>query len=263
MDVTAVTTSVGRRVPPAEQRSLRRLNALMAVVHGLQAALMIVLSTSRSLPVTGAFANGPPGQPERPLEVEQLFSYRLGWAIAAFEIISASAHAVVASPWGHGRYIRELEQCRNRFRWTEYALSASLMIVIIAGITGITDVAALLALFGINASMILFGWLMETTNPPGAPVSWTPFAFGCVAGIVPWAAIAVYLIGAGSDVPTFVYGIFVSLFVFFNCFAVTQLQQYRARGRWNDYLFGERVYIFLSLIAKSLLAWQVFVNVLI
>jgi len=246
-----------------DRRSLRRLNATMAVVHAAQAALMLVLSNSRSLPVTAVFGNGPPGQPTRAAEIDHLFSYRLGWAVAAFEIISALAHAVVASPWGFPRYLDELEHHRNRFRWTEYSFSASLMIVIIGGLTGVTDVVALLALFGINASMILFGWLMETTNQPGTRVSWTPFGFGCIAGVVPWAGIVIYLIGAGSDVPSFVYGIFVSLFVFFNCFAITQLLQYRARGRWADYLFGERVYIFLSLIAKSLLAWQVFANVLI
>jgi Heliorhodopsin len=60
-----------------------------------------------------------------------------------------------------------------------------------------------------------------------------------------------------------VYGIFVSLFLFFNCFAVTQFLQYRARGKWADYLRGERAYIVLSLLAKSALAWQIFVNVLL
>ncbi|MEO2105686.1 MAG: hypothetical protein ABGZ36_08610, partial [Actinomycetota bacterium] len=58
-------------------------------------------------------------------------------------------------------------------------------------------------------------------------------------------------------------GIFVSLFVFFNCFAVNQWLQYRQIGRWRDYLFGERVYVWLSITAKSVLAWQVFANTLI
>jgi hypothetical protein len=137
------------------------------------------------------------------------------------------------------------------------------MVVLIAGITGITDVAALAALFGVNAAMILFGWLMETTTPIRPARDWTPFAFGCIAGVFPWAAVLVYLVGAGSDVPGFVYGIYVSLFVLFNCFAVNQWLQYRARGRWADYVHGERVYIWLSLVAKSLLAWQVFANVLV
>ncbi len=224
---------------------------------------MIALSNGRSLPVTGAFGNGPPGQPAGPVELEHLFSYRIGWTVAAFSLLSALFHAIVASPWGFQRYERELAARRNRFRWVEYSLSASVMIVLIAGIVGISDVAALIALFGVNASMILFGWLMETTNEPGRVRSWAPFAFGCVAGATPWIAITVYLVRANGDVPSFVYGIFVSLFVFFNCFAVNQLLQYRGRGRWADYLFGERVYMLLSLVAKSALAWQVFVNVLI
>ena len=59
------------------------------------------------------------------------------------------------------------------------------------------------------------------------------------------------------------YGIIVSLFVLFNCFAVNTLLQYGRIGRWRSYIFGESVYVFLSLTAKSLLAWQVFANTLV
>ncbi|MGZ4105208.1 MAG: heliorhodopsin HeR, partial [Actinomycetota bacterium] len=62
--------------------------------------------------------------------------------------------------------------------------------------------------------------------------------------------------------PAFVYWIFVSIFVFFNIFAVNQLLQYKGAGRWRDYLYGERAYMILSLVAKSLLAWQVFAGTL-
>jgi len=243
--------------------ALRRWNIVLATLHLAQAVAMVVLSSALTLPVTAAFATGPPGQPESPVQLEQLFSYRLGFAVALFSLLSAIFHAIVASPWGWPRYLEELRAERNRFRWVEYALSASLMIVLIAGLTGITDAAALLALFVVNASMILFGWLMETTNDGrGEGVSWTPFIFGCIAGSAPWLAIAVYLFGADT-VPGFVYGIFFSLLVLFNCFALIQYWQYRARGRFADYRFGERSYMILSLVAKSVLAWQVFANVLI
>ena len=53
-----------------------------------------------------------------------------------------------------------------------------------------------------------------------------------------------------------------SSFLLFNCFAVNQILQYRRRGRFADYLYGEKVYIVLSLIAKSALAWQVFAGTL-
>lgn len=242
---------------------LRRLNLGAALLHAAQGAAMLALASGLRLPVSATFATAQPGEALDPGRLSTLFSYPLGPAVAAFALLSAAFHLLVASPWGFPRYMRELEAHRNRFRWVEYSLSASLMIVLIAGITGITDVAALLALFGVNASMILFGWLMETTARPGAPTSWTPFVFGSIAGAVPWIAVAVYLAGAGDGMPGFVYGIFVSIFVLFNCFAINQWLQYRARGRWADYLHGERVYIVLSLVAKSLLAWQIYANVLV
>jgi hypothetical protein len=41
-----------------------------------------------------------------------------------------------------------------------------------------------------------------------------------------------------------------------------QWLQYKEIGRWKDYLVGERTYITLSFVAKSLLAWQIFAGVL-
>ena len=67
---------------------------------------------------------------------------------------------------------------------------------------------------------------------------------------------------AESTTPGFVYGIVISLFLLFNCFALVQWKQYRAKGKWAEYLYGERRYIVLSLVAKSALAWQIFAGTL-
>ncbi|PIZ46567.1 hypothetical protein COY32_03065, partial [candidate division WWE3 bacterium CG_4_10_14_0_2_um_filter_41_14] len=64
------------------------------------------------------------------------------------------------------------------------------------------------------------------------------------------------------NIPTFVYWIYVSIFLFFNSFAVNMILQYKKIGKWSDYLYGEKAYIVLSLVAKSLLAWQVFAGTL-
>jgi hypothetical protein len=256
--------------PPERIARLRIFNLIAGVLHLVQAVVVFGLTNGRSLPITAAFGNGPPGQPLGPLVLEKLVSYRIGDAVFAFLALSALFHFIVASPWGFPRYTTELLNTRNRFRWVEYSLSSSVMVVLIAGVVGMTDIAALIAIAGVNASMIFFGWLMETTNKPGPDANWAPFRFGSFAGIIPWIAIVVYTVGAststagtGDGVPGFVYGIFVSLFLFFNSFAITQLLQYRAKGKWADYLHGERAYIILSLLAKSALAWQIFTNVLL
>jgi hypothetical protein len=249
--------------PDASQASsLRRANAGAAVLHALQAAAVLLLATDFALPVTASYMAGPPGTP--PLDPVVLFDIPTGLAVAGFLALSALAHLLVCTAWWQ-RYVADLGRQRNPARWVEYSLSSSLMIVLIAQLVGISDVAALVALFGVNAAMILFGWLQERFERPGSG-GWLPFGFGCVAGVVPWLAITIYLLSPGStssaSPPGFVYGIFVSLFVFFNVFALNQWLQYRAKGRWQDYLFGEKAYIVLSLTAKSALAWQIFAGTL-
>ncbi|UCD40590.1 MAG: hypothetical protein JSV87_04870, partial [Candidatus Bathyarchaeota archaeon] len=49
--------------------------------------------------------------------------------------------------------------------------------------------------------------------------------------------------------------------ILFNVFAINMVLQYKGVGRWKDYLYGERVYIILSFVAKTILAWLVFVGV--
>ena len=248
-----------------EGRALRRGNASLAVLHAAQAAVILALSTDFSLPVTGAFMEGQPGSgvPKQDL----LFDLRIGPLVAAFLLLAALDHALVALPPFRARYEWYLDAGVNPFRWLEYSLSASLMVVLIAMLTGIADYVALLALFAANAAMIFLGWLMELLNPPDrARTRWLPFVLGCVVGAVPWVAIAVQIgvsAGRGHAPPGFVYAIFVSLFVLFNSFAVNQALQYARVGRWREYRYGERWYLWLSLVAKSLLAWQVFANVLV
>ena len=140
------------------------------------------------------------------------------------------------------------------------------MIVLIAMLTGISDLTALIALLGVNAAMIMFGATAERANRSGRPVIWRPFIFGCIAGAVPWIAIAIqiaYSQNQTGNVPGFVFAIFVSLFILFNSFALNMLLQYKRVGPWRNYLFGERAYMVLSLVAKSLLAWQIFASTLV
>jgi hypothetical protein len=246
------------RTDGSRYTGLRRYNLVAAAFHAVQAGAVFALANEFAIPVTGTYLIGPPGSPG---ETVTIFDVPIGLAVAGFLALSALFHLVVASPQFFGRYAAGLAQNRNYFRWVEYSLSSSLMIVLIAQITGITDVAALLGLFGVNASMILFGWLQEKYQQPGDG-GWLPFIFGCIAGVVPWLAILVYVIAPGStsgaEPPAFVYGIIISLFAFFNVFALNQWLQYKQKGRFRDYLIGERAYVTLSLVAKSALAWQVF-----
>ena len=242
-------------------RQLRIWNIVVGSILAVQAIMIAVLTNSFSLPVTSTFMEGPPGTAPA---LHHLFNIATGWGVFVFLAISALSLLIIASPPVFPWYKRNLLQNRNYGRWIEYFFSSSIMIVLISQITGISDIAALLAIFGINACMILFGALQEKYEKPGNS-NFLPFWFGSFAGIIPWIAILIYVLAPGLKVspPAFVYGIIASLFIFFNCFAVNMILQYKKVGPWRDYLFGEKVYIILSLTAKALLAWQVFAQVLV
>ncbi len=239
---------------------LRVWNLVLAALHAGQAAAIALLANDFAIPVTVSYLEGPPGSGLRS-EPATLFEVPFGWAIAAFLFLAALDHLLVALPTVHRSYEQNLADEVNPARWYEYSLSASIMVVLIAMLTGIEEAAALIAIFGANAAMILFGLVMERANPPGRPVDWRPFLYGCLVGAVPWAAIAVQIARAeveGGQVPNFVFAIFASLFVLFFSFALNMALQYAKVGPWRNYLFGERGYLVLSLVAKSALAWQVF-----
>jgi hypothetical protein len=245
-------------------QSLRKVNIYAGVLHLVQMIGVLLLSNDFTLPINATYMSGPPGTTFA--EPIVLFNTPVGLTVAIFLGLSALAHFIVASPKFFPRYSAGLIAKRNYFRWVEYSISSSVMIVLIAQVTGVADVIAIIALFGLNATMILFGWLQEKYENPGNG-GWLPFIFGCIAGFIPWLALLFTIFSIGgvyeTQAPIFVYIIVLTIFLFFNSFALVQWLQYKQVGRWSNYLQGERTYITLSLLAKSALAWQIFANTLI
>jgi hypothetical protein len=245
---------------------LRWYNVFMGFLHLAQAAVILVLTNDFTLPITTSFVEYIPETGKLGPVTNTIFNLPFGIMVALFLLMSAVAHFIIASPIAFGWYVGNLKRGINYARWYEYAFSASLMIVLIAMLCGVYDVTALLMAFVLTAVMNLCGLMMEVHNQTTEKTNWTSYIIGCIAGIVPWVAIAIYFFGslatAEESVPTFVYFILPTLFVFFFSFALNMVLQYKKIGPWRDYLFGERVYVLLSLVAKSALAWQVFAGTL-
>ncbi len=239
---------------------LRRWNLGLSLLHGVQAVAVLLLANGFAITVTSQFPSGPPGTAAP--APEALIDVAIGSAIAAFLALAALDHLLTATVF-RSRYEADLRAGLNRFRWVEYSLSATIMVILIGFYNGLTGLTEVVLIIGANVAMILFGWLQELMNPPGRTrTTMLPFWFGCVAGAAPWVAIVVNLIGASAsatnEVPGFVYGVVASLFACFMSFALNQWLQYRRIGKWADYGYGEQVYLVLSLVAKSALAWQIF-----
>jgi hypothetical protein len=265
MPAESTASKKGSDVSEKTYQGLRRFNLAMGFLHLLQGILMIVLSNDTTYPIYTSFLTFDTAALKLVPDPQVVYDLRFGPAIAAFLLISAVAHFSLAT-FGYKWYVAHLKKGMNPARFYEYALSSSLMIVLIGMLVGIYDLGTMIALFGVNAVMNLFGIMMELHNQTTKKTDWTSFIYGCIAGIVPWIVIVLYFLGSlsSSDAkpPAFVYAIVPTLFVFFNIFAVNMVLQYKKVRRWKDYLFGERVYIVLSLTAKTALAWMIFAGTL-
>lgn len=250
---------------------LVRFNLIMAGLHTLQ-ALAVFLLSDPGRGIWGVTANyltldqsSTPDKPALTSASQGIFDINLAYLIVAFFLLSAAAHLFVATVYRR-RYEADLKHSINKVRWVEYALSASTMMVGIALLSGVYDLGSLIMIFGLTATMNLMGLAMEVYNQGREKVNWLAYNVGAFAGILPWVVIGIYFWAGESygsgEIPTFVYYIYGSLFLFFNCFAINMLLQYKKVGKWRDYLYGERAYIILSLLAKSALAWQVFAGTL-
>lgn len=226
---------------------------------------MVFLSNDFTLPINTSYLKFDVTTLSLQPSINNVFDLKVGYAVAAFLFLSSLAHFVISLPRIYEWYVANLKKGINYARWIEYAFSSSIMMVVISMLVGVYDLSTLLLIFFLNAMMILFGMVMEVHNQTTKKTNWISFIFGCIAGIVPWVVVALYLFGSGdadNHAPTFVYWIFFSIFLFFNSFAGNMVLQYGKIGKWKDYTFGEKVYVILSLVAKSLLAWQVFAGTL-
>jgi len=244
---------------------LRRFNLVMGFLHLVQGIFMILVSNDTTYPIFTNYLNFDLATRSLKPGTELFYELPFGPAVAFFLLISAVAHFYL-STIGYERYVQNLKKGMNPVRFYEYALSSSLMIVLIGMLIGLWDLGAIILIFTLNATMNLFGIMMELHNQHTKKTDWTAFIYGCVAGFIPWVVIMLYFVGAvnsgDAKPPPFVYTIVPTLFVFFNIFAINMVLPYKKIGPWKDYLFGERVYIILSLLAKSVLCWLILTGTL-
>lgn len=254
-----------RRKKKITMEKLKKFNQVMAGLHGLQALVIILIASDFKLPVNTSYLRFDEASQKLVSESTKVFDMPFAWLIISFLLMSSVAHLVISTIY-RKKYESNLRKGINKARWIEYSISASTMMVAIGMLSGIYELSTLLLMFSLTAGMNLMGLVMEKWNQGQEKPNWLSYNIGCFLGIMPWVVYVFYLWASsyygGAQPPTFVYFILGSIFLMFNTFAINMLLQYKKVGRWSDYLYGERVYIILSLVAKSLLAWQVFAGTL-
>ncbi len=226
----------------------------LTLVHLAQALLVLLVAGDTAVAITHDSGGGGAAAP--------VVDVSLGALAAAYFVATALSHGLSASLLRRV-YEADLRAGRNRIRWVGVAVSAPILMLLIALYAGLTDVTALVVIGAATLVSVGCGWLQEARNPPGRrATTMVPFWGGALAALVPWALVAGQILGA-ADRPDFVVSVFLSLFILWASFGVNQWLQYRRVGPWADYLHGEQAYLALSLVATSALAWQIVAGALL
>ncbi|KAL7558280.1 hypothetical protein ACA910_002515 [Epithemia clementina (nom. ined.)] len=199
-------------------------------------------------------------------ELKQVAAFSVLWLVPLVPLLSGIEHlSCIAFREMYDYYI---ERHQNPFRWTEYTFSASLMKVIIAQQVGITDVHLLAAMFVLMVISIQCAATHEAINAKARSEHrrqyWRPFFTGWIGHLANWALIANYFCvytSRGGD-PRTVWALLATQFILDTSFAILFTLQWKKIGIFEDYVAGEKGFIFLSFTAKTLLIWLTALNAL-
>ncbi|GAB4147925.1 MAG: heliorhodopsin HeR [Patescibacteria group bacterium] len=242
------------------------LNLIVGLIDLLSAVIIYFSSNRLVFNLTNTFLRLSPESNSVAPVVSRAFSVDIPVLISVFIGLAGLAHLLVISPLLVKKYKHNLEHNTNVFRWVEYSFTSTLMIVIVSILAGIFDLGTIAMIAGLNVIMILCGLGMELDNVSSSlRLKWFIYLIGCLAAIVPWSLILinVYVSFSSPQNPTPAYMLWavVSLFLLFNTFTVNMLMMLVRKGPWKDYLFGETVFVLLSCLAKTALAWQLYLGI--
>ena len=201
------------------------------------------------------------------------YGLNLGWLIISFHLLSFFFQLLAAitdctGPIFGYKYSEMIEEGRNPLRFIEYSFSASIMLISIALLNGVTDINLITSIAVLTAACQLCGlavefvdqirikWLLHLTG-------WLQFCWAY--GIIGHSFFKSIEAADENDTPgppSFVYVIVIVLFLLYASFGFVQLFELIYIKKFRPYL-KEKAYIILSLTAKLLLGWMIFSNVLV
>jgi hypothetical protein len=237
----------------------------------VQGVAILVLSQGTTYPITinylttDTLATQAAGKMVLAPAMRHLFDVRIAWLVAALFFVLAIGH-LLAGLTLRKRYDSYIKNANNPLRWVSYGVASSIMLVTIGLLVGVYDIASLMMTVGLGLLSGLAYFVMERHNLVGKNINWLGYIAACFAVVIPVKALGTYLWGTkvygSGKVSNFVYGIFASLAAFLVLFAANTYLSYKRKGRWADYTYGERVFMALSLVASTVLAWQIFFDIL-
>ena len=189
----------------------------------------------------------------------------LNWLVFSFHMLSFlfQGFAALTDLFPKGicgfRYSDMVAIGKNPLRFIEYSISASIMLVCIALLTGIRDINALMIIVQLTAVTQIFGLMCEYLKEQWARnvahvAGWVTVV--SAYGIIIWYYIVAVTFNEVAP-PAYVNAIIILQMLLFMSFGFVQLAQL-----YLGFMYSEVAYTALSIGAKTLLGYMIYANVI-
>jgi hypothetical protein len=250
----------------AKAVSLYAWNKWLALLYIVQGLLILLLSEAHSLPVVGhylaldSFASQG-REAVRTTAQQHLFDINIVYWLAGISFIFALGHLLAASALRR-RYDAQLAAGVNKHRWITYILGYGALIVLLALLVGLNDVANLALLVVLVA---MSGVLGIATERAGLGSDGIVRSVAVSAFLAIWAVIAYYVINAwvyDGSIPGYEYIMLGVAFLLSLQLGRIFLTQQKAGNRAAGYINSERAYMIWTFVLIVATTWQLFVGAL-
>ncbi|HSX33921.1 MAG TPA: heliorhodopsin HeR [Candidatus Saccharimonadales bacterium] len=266
---TAAVATPANSAVKTEGQKLQTLNLLLAFLFVVQAVAIPLYGAHKVAPVTTQYLTADTlqsqvaGHPVLVAATRHLYDKPLIWTVAVSLGVMALVHLLVATRL-RSRYEAQQRQGINVFFWSGFGLSAGITIAVIALLSGISNVATLLAIFVATIAGSLLVPAAQIVDNERKGKGFLPHmvcAMPLVFTLLPWVMIGVSVWGAlqfGGTIPGALWTIYASMFgLYLILLGVTHFRM-SLKGKLRNMPTAERVYMLLGLVTTSALAWQVF-----
>jgi len=255
-------------ITPAELQQLHKMNGWLALVFAVQAVAVVLFGGSKVVPVTSSYlavdqlGTQATGHQVLAVAARHLFDIRFTIVAAIFLAVFALTNLALATV-GRKQYEQRLQRGMHIARWLSFALGGGLMVAAIGLESGIYEVTGLIALFGFTVLGVSLEPLAERLHREarGTMLAAAVCTTATVAASLPWIMLGIGVLGAvlwNGHIPGSVYVMYVTTLVLLGCWGLAARFRMTARGKWGDVLYAEKMYMFLGLVAATILAWQIF-----
>jgi hypothetical protein len=259
-----LSSSVNTRTAGSRLKNLRLWQAVVGGLHAIFAILILVMSNSHSVAVSTNFLTSDSLSDAKPLvpASRQLFDVRTAWLVAGFLGVAAIYHLLVATVL-NAHYQKAVANRVNRMRWVEWVLESGLVLVGIAMLLGVRDMASLFLLFVVNEGIHGLGYQLETGSKvyPRLPFKLAAKFTVTIVLVLGWFVFATNHYGS-ANLPGHVYWLLALWAVFFSLFSAVAVASYKRRGRFASFDYTEKTYAVLGLLAKVSIAGVIFFSIL-